>query len=442
MRSVEVHDQPVARAEAGPARGRCAWSGVERGAIPRGAVLATPGRFPRATGSTSSCGRSRTGPASRTGALVQVLAGTACVDARVALLEADALAPGSTGLAQLRLRELVAAARGDRVIVRATSPQATIAGGVVLDPAPARHGGERERARRACGCWRPATRRRSCGRRSAAAPWPLRARADCARRAARLRRRPSPPWTSWCESGEVLRLARQRARLADRRRAMPRCASRCASLLARRAAEHPLEPALPAAARRARRCRRRGPARSPRGRRRAAARRRARAARRRAAPTRGGRTPRRPRPLLAALAAADSRRPTCLPCASPRACPSGSSRRSARRSSASGADRPLRRRPGLHERALRRGARARRRALQPSTGRSRWPRCATTSARAGASRRACSSASTRTASRAASAIAACCAGAPRRNRPAGPDRPPAILPDPPGVALRDLDRSG
>ena len=68
----------------------------------------------------------------------------------------------------------------------------------------------------------------------------------------------------------------------------------------------------------------------------------------------------------------------------------------------------------------------------PSTGRSRWPRCATTWARAAASRRACSSASTRTASRAGSAIAACCAGVPRRRRPAGPDRHPRfsrILPE-------------
>ena len=89
----------------------------------------------------SSCGRCPSGPGVAHGALVQVLAGTACIDARVALLESSTLPPGAAGLAQLRLRELVTAARGDRVIVRTTAPQATIAGGVVLDPAPARHGG-------------------------------------------------------------------------------------------------------------------------------------------------------------------------------------------------------------------------------------------------------------------------------------------------------------
>ena len=50
-----------------------------------------PARSPRATGSTSSCRRCRSGPGVAHGALVQVLVGTACVDARVALLEPSAL---------------------------------------------------------------------------------------------------------------------------------------------------------------------------------------------------------------------------------------------------------------------------------------------------------------------------------------------------------------
>jgi selenocysteine-specific elongation factor len=140
VRSVQVHDQPVARAEAGQ-RVAAALVGVERGAIPRGSVLATPGSLPESYRLDVELRALPDGPGVAHGALVQVLAGTACVDARIALLGAEALAPGSAGLAQVRLRELVAAARGDRVIVRATSPQASIAGGVVLDPAPARHGG-------------------------------------------------------------------------------------------------------------------------------------------------------------------------------------------------------------------------------------------------------------------------------------------------------------
>jgi selenocysteine-specific translation elongation factor len=44
------------------------------------------------------------------------------------------------GLWQLRLERPLFAAAGDRVIVRATSPPDTLGGGVVLDPAPRRHG--------------------------------------------------------------------------------------------------------------------------------------------------------------------------------------------------------------------------------------------------------------------------------------------------------------
>ena len=41
---------------------------------------------------------------------------------------------------QLRLDRPVAAAEGDRVVLRTTAPQATVAGGIVLDPAPTRSG--------------------------------------------------------------------------------------------------------------------------------------------------------------------------------------------------------------------------------------------------------------------------------------------------------------
>ena len=139
VRSVEVHDQPVERAQAGQ-RVAASLVGVERAAIPRGATLATPGSLPESYRLDVELHALPGGPGVAPSALVQVLAGTACVDARVALLQPERLAAGSTGLAQLRLREPVAAARGDRVILRSTAPQATIAGGLVLDPAPARHG--------------------------------------------------------------------------------------------------------------------------------------------------------------------------------------------------------------------------------------------------------------------------------------------------------------
>ena len=143
VRSLQVHDHPVERAQAGQ-RVAASLVGVERSAIRGGASLVTPGALPESYRLDVDLRALAAGPGVTHGALVQVLIGTACVDARVALLETAALAAGSTGLAQLRLRELVVAARGDRVILRITAPQATVAGGIVLDPAPPRHAGTPE----------------------------------------------------------------------------------------------------------------------------------------------------------------------------------------------------------------------------------------------------------------------------------------------------------
>lgn len=60
--------------------------------------------------------------------------GAAALSARVATLEAHALAPGSHGLAQLVFEQPVAALRADHFILRDQSGRRTLAGGLVLDP--------------------------------------------------------------------------------------------------------------------------------------------------------------------------------------------------------------------------------------------------------------------------------------------------------------------
>ncbi len=68
VRSVQVHDRPVERAEAGQ-RVAVALPGVERQEVRRGDVLVTPGAFARASGSTSHSSRwtrSRRGSCSTT----------------------------------------------------------------------------------------------------------------------------------------------------------------------------------------------------------------------------------------------------------------------------------------------------------------------------------------------------------------------------------------
>ncbi len=130
VRSVQVHDEPVARAEAGQ-RVAVALTGVERRELRRGDALVTPGAFR---------------PSYRLDVALEPLAeiadgarllvhhGTSAVLARVVR---------SGDWAQLRLAAPVTAARGDRVVLREAT---TVGGGIVLDPAPPRHGGARWRA--------------------------------------------------------------------------------------------------------------------------------------------------------------------------------------------------------------------------------------------------------------------------------------------------------
>ncbi len=68
------------------------------------------------------------------GALVRMHHGSANFAARVCLFEPSPLLPGRRGLAQLRFDSPVFAFAGDRFIVRDWSEQATLAGGIVLDP--------------------------------------------------------------------------------------------------------------------------------------------------------------------------------------------------------------------------------------------------------------------------------------------------------------------
>src|SRR5207237_5453211 len=66
--------------------------------------------------------------------------GTAEALARVQVLnDAGEISQGSTDLVQLRLESQVVAVPGERFIIRSYSPQATIAGGEVIDNSPPRH---------------------------------------------------------------------------------------------------------------------------------------------------------------------------------------------------------------------------------------------------------------------------------------------------------------
>ncbi len=124
VRSVQVHDRTVDRAEAGQ-RVAVALPGADRRELARGAALVEPGHFP--VSYRLDVTLEELEPIAH-GARVLVHHGTSEVPARVARAE-----PGP--YAQLRLAEPLVAARGDRLIVRA---ETTLGGARILDPAPER----------------------------------------------------------------------------------------------------------------------------------------------------------------------------------------------------------------------------------------------------------------------------------------------------------------
>jgi selenocysteine-specific elongation factor len=120
VRSVQVHDEQVERADAGR-RVAVNLPAIGRGDLQRGNVLVEPGHYPVSYRLDVVLEELEPVPPA-----VKVHLGTADVAARIVR---------SGRFAQLRLEEPVAAARGDRFVIRT---ETTVGGGRVLDPAPPR----------------------------------------------------------------------------------------------------------------------------------------------------------------------------------------------------------------------------------------------------------------------------------------------------------------
>ena len=67
---------------------------------------------------------------------IRLYHGTRSANARIRLLDREALAAGDDALARLTLDEPLVALSGDRFVLRSLSPQVTLGGGIVLDPSP------------------------------------------------------------------------------------------------------------------------------------------------------------------------------------------------------------------------------------------------------------------------------------------------------------------
>ena len=124
IRSVQVHDRPVDRAEAGQ-RVAVSLPGMERSDLRRGDALVEGGQYPASYRLDVLLDELEP---IRDGARLQVHHGTAEHYARVVRV--------GDRYAQLRLASPAVAARGDRVVLR---DRTTVGGGLVLDPTPPRH---------------------------------------------------------------------------------------------------------------------------------------------------------------------------------------------------------------------------------------------------------------------------------------------------------------
>lgn len=140
VRSVQVHGEDRERAEAGE-RTSLRLAGVELESVARGMQLIAPGAF---AASRSLAARFTLLPdAPRplkgfTNVRLHLYSGEVMGKLRPL---AGELAPGAMGPVEIRLAGPAVAVRGDRFVVRRPSPQSTLGGGSILDPAWRRHRG-------------------------------------------------------------------------------------------------------------------------------------------------------------------------------------------------------------------------------------------------------------------------------------------------------------
>ena len=135
VRSLQVNRVAVDQASAGQ-RTAVNVVGIERDAIARGAWLATPGTLRETTLADVRLDVLPIGLKHRQ--RIELHHGTTTVSGHVNLLHADVVSAGVHD-AQVHLASPLYLRAGDRLVARRPSPSANLAGGMVVDAAPARH---------------------------------------------------------------------------------------------------------------------------------------------------------------------------------------------------------------------------------------------------------------------------------------------------------------
>ena len=138
VRGVQVHGKPVDEARAGQ-RTAVNLQRVEVEDVERGMVITAPGTFvPTRTMDVSLELLPAVAAALPIRKRIRFHTGTTELIGHVILLGQDALEPGATSFARIRLEKPAFALPGDRFIIRQYSPMQTLGGGEILDVHPPR----------------------------------------------------------------------------------------------------------------------------------------------------------------------------------------------------------------------------------------------------------------------------------------------------------------
>lgn len=137
VRGLQIHGRAVERAEPGR-RTAVALRGIDLDEVARGQALSPPGLLAPSAWLDVAITAAAGADALAGGSACRLLFGTTEVEARLRLLDRDALEPGASTQAQLHLGQPVAVPAREPFVLRLDSPSVTVAGGRILDPASRR----------------------------------------------------------------------------------------------------------------------------------------------------------------------------------------------------------------------------------------------------------------------------------------------------------------
>ncbi len=132
VRAVQVHGAHVPAATPGQ-RVAINLRDIDVAALERGMALSFPDTVALSHWLTISIRAVEGAPTLKNGMKVRAMLGTHELDARLRLLDRDALEAGQSGFAQLHCAEPVALPAGEHTVLRLASPPRTVAGGKVLE---------------------------------------------------------------------------------------------------------------------------------------------------------------------------------------------------------------------------------------------------------------------------------------------------------------------